>query len=43
VTKRLHKIKSKMLADREVRAAYEALGDEFDPAHELMPPACAPN
>jgi ribosome-binding protein aMBF1 (putative translation factor) len=36
VTKRLQKIKSKMLADREVRAEYEALGDEFDLAHELI-------
>jgi hypothetical protein len=36
VTKRLQTIKNKMLADREVRAAYKALGDEFDLAHELI-------
>jgi hypothetical protein len=36
VTKRLQKIKNKMLADREVRAAYKALGDEFDLAYELI-------
>jgi ribosome-binding protein aMBF1 (putative translation factor) len=36
VTKRLHTIKRKMLADREVRASYEALGDEFDLARELI-------
>jgi ribosome-binding protein aMBF1 (putative translation factor) len=36
VTKRLQKIKSKMLADREVRAAYKALSDEFDLARELI-------
>jgi len=36
VTKRLQKIKNKMLAGREVRAAYKALGDEFDLAHELI-------
>lgn len=36
MTKRLQKIKSKMLADRDVRAAYEALGGEFDLARELI-------
>ncbi len=36
MTKRLQKIKNKMLAGREVRAAYKALGDEFDLAHELI-------
>jgi ribosome-binding protein aMBF1 (putative translation factor) len=36
VTKRLQTIKSKMLADRDVRAAYKALSDEFDLAHELI-------
>jgi ribosome-binding protein aMBF1 (putative translation factor) len=36
VTKRLQKIKSKMLADRDVHVAYEALGDEFELAHELI-------
>jgi ribosome-binding protein aMBF1 (putative translation factor) len=36
VTKRLQTIKRKMLADREVRAGYDALGDEFDLARELI-------
>ena len=36
MTKSLKDIKSKMLADREVRAAYKALDDEFDLAHELI-------
>jgi len=36
VTKRLQTIKRKMLADREVRAAYDALADEFDLARELI-------
>jgi ribosome-binding protein aMBF1 (putative translation factor) len=36
VTKRLQTIKKKMLADREVRAAYDALADEFDLARELI-------
>jgi ribosome-binding protein aMBF1 (putative translation factor) len=36
VTKRLQTIKKKMLADREVRAAYDALADEFDLARELV-------
>jgi ribosome-binding protein aMBF1 (putative translation factor) len=36
VTKRLQTIKNKMLADREVRAAYDALADEFDLARELI-------
>jgi ribosome-binding protein aMBF1 (putative translation factor) len=36
VTKRLHTIKRKMLADREVRAAYDALAGEFDLARELI-------
>jgi ribosome-binding protein aMBF1 (putative translation factor) len=36
VTKRLQTIKKKMLADREVRAVYDALADEFDLARELI-------
>src|SRR6266849_4397279 len=36
VTKRLQTIKKKMLADREVRGAYDALADEFDLARELI-------
>jgi ribosome-binding protein aMBF1 (putative translation factor) len=36
VTKRLQTIKKKMLAEREVRAAYDALADEFDLARELI-------
>jgi ribosome-binding protein aMBF1 (putative translation factor) len=36
VTKRLQTIKKKMFADREVRAAYDALADEFDLARELI-------
>ena len=36
MTKRLQTIKRKMLVDRDVRAAYEALGDEFDRARELI-------
>jgi ribosome-binding protein aMBF1 (putative translation factor) len=36
VTKRLQTIKKTMLADREVRAAYAALADEFDLARELI-------
>ena len=36
MTKRLQIIKKKMLADREVRAAYDALADEFDLARELI-------
>jgi len=36
VTKRLQTIKKKMLADREVPAAYDALADEFDLARELI-------
>jgi len=36
VTKRLQTIKRKMLADREVRAAYDALAGEFDLARELI-------
>jgi ribosome-binding protein aMBF1 (putative translation factor) len=36
VTKRLQTIKRKMLVDRDVRATYEALGDEFDLARELI-------
>ena len=34
--KRLQTNKKKMLADREVRAAYDALADEFDLARELI-------
>ena len=36
MTKRPQTIKKKMLADREVRAAYDALADEFDLARELI-------
>ncbi len=36
MTKRLQTIKKKMLADREVPAAYDALADEFDLARELI-------
>jgi ribosome-binding protein aMBF1 (putative translation factor) len=36
VTKRLQTIKRKMLADREVQAAYDNLADEFDLARELI-------
>ncbi len=36
MTRRLQTIKRKMLGDREVRAAYDALADEFDLARELI-------
>ena len=36
MTKRLQTIKKKMLADCELRAAYDALADEFDLARELI-------
>ena len=36
MTKRLRTVKGKMLADHEVRAAYEAMAGEFDLAHELI-------
>ena len=36
MTKRLQTIKRKMLVAGDVRAAYEALGDEFDLARELI-------
>lgn len=36
MTKRLQTIKEKMLADRGVRAAYDALADEFDLSRELI-------
>ena len=36
MTKRLQTIKKKMLANREVRAAYDALADEFNLARELI-------
>ena len=36
MTKRLQTIKKRMLADWEVRAAYDALADEFDLARELI-------
>ncbi len=36
MTKRLQTMKRKMLADREVRAAYDALAGEFDLARELI-------
>jgi DNA-binding XRE family transcriptional regulator len=36
VTRGLESVKKKMLADREVRAAYDALREEFDLARELI-------
>ena len=36
MTERLRTIRKKMLADLEVRAAYDALADEFDLARELI-------
>ena len=36
VSRHLQAIKKKMLADREVRAAYDALAEEFDLARELI-------
>lgn len=36
VKKRLHSIKTKMLSDRAVRTAYDALAAEFNLAHELI-------
>ncbi len=36
MTKGLAKVKKKMLAKREVRAAYDALADEFSLARELI-------
>jgi ribosome-binding protein aMBF1 (putative translation factor) len=36
MTKRLQTVRRKMLADRNMRAAYEALDAEFDLAHELI-------
>lgn len=36
MTKRLQTIRRKMLADREVRAAYDALAGEFDLSRELI-------
>jgi len=36
VTKRLRTIKRKMIEDREVRAAYEAMAEEFNLARELI-------
>ncbi|HXZ87870.1 MAG TPA: helix-turn-helix transcriptional regulator [Candidatus Binataceae bacterium] len=36
MAKRLRTIKGKMLAEREVRTAYEALAEEFDLARELI-------
>ena len=36
MTKRLQSVKKKMLADREVRAAYDAMADEFGLARELI-------
>jgi len=36
VTKRLQTIKRKMLADRDARAAYDKLADEFDLSRELI-------
>jgi ribosome-binding protein aMBF1 (putative translation factor) len=36
MTKRLRSVKKKMLADREVRDAYETMADEFGLARELI-------
>lgn len=36
VTKRLQTIRKKMLADSEVRRAYDALAEEFDLAREMI-------
>ncbi len=36
MSKRLQSLKRKMLADRETRAAYDAIADEFDLARELI-------
>jgi DNA-binding XRE family transcriptional regulator len=36
MTKRLRSVKKKMLADREVRDAYDAMADEFGLARELI-------
>lgn len=36
MNKRLDSVKKKMLADQEVRAAYDALKEEFDLARELI-------
>jgi ribosome-binding protein aMBF1 (putative translation factor) len=36
MTKQLRSIKKKMLADREVRDAYETMADEFGLARELI-------
>lgn len=36
MTRRLQSVKRKMLADPEVRTAYEALAKEFDLARELI-------
>ena len=36
MTKRLQTIKRKMLADRDARAAYDKLADEFDLSRELI-------
>ncbi len=36
MTKRLQAFKRKMLADRDVRASRDALGDEFNLARELI-------
>lgn len=36
MTKRLQTIRKKMLADSEVRRAYDALAEEFDLARELI-------
>ena len=36
MTKRLQTVKATMLADHEVRDAYETLGEEFDLAHEFI-------
>lgn len=36
MTKRLRSVKKKMLADREVRDAYDTMADEFGLARELI-------
>jgi ribosome-binding protein aMBF1 (putative translation factor) len=36
MTKRLRSVRKKMLADREVRAAYATMADEFGLARELI-------
>lgn len=40
MTGRLQTVERKMLVDRDMRAAYEALGDEFDLARKLTAARC---